>query len=619
MSFCTDDDIDDIDDVDLVDWDRIFRGDWTELEEWAKFLRAAFYVAVEEAEYAVFPKPRQLKDLLSSFILDYEDCFKPAIVYWTSSTTRAAAHEAAEDAKKSVDAERAKGDPGPAVESAALSAAAKLTDEVTVPGDAFHVSDAAIVFKSWEITSFPDEYDAPLLVPITDASIVENVKKARSMIQPIEHGVKGVLKKQPAGKLAWTPYGKKEGWMYVEPAKSDYGVWLSQRMKDEYDARMKAAKAAAADSTLSARRKNDLLASARVAASCLAVMRQEGAPSAINTYDGTVLTWGIGIAGPGRLPETFYRIVKDPNVERALYLCGFKYQGTPTHGAYQIVDLTSDPPRVVFRDNYAHKDRGTIKKGRLDYGAYKVLQVLVDQLELIYLLIALARDELTRETVFRANYDLVEQMVTLGDHAEIESEALFVFISEVKHNWNLHGDIAKEAIKRFDATEATLPKSPERDKAIAKGVFRYTMSAIQRAAWGRAVAELRVNVKQGKSPSDREVSLANVMHYGYGFDRLLDNYWNPMQKGTNTQDGSALPVPDFPAPMAGTTPGPDDIVVTSKKGAPPLSYVIGTQSQCDFLFPDPKTTLVDFDDGNIIVKDGKGNQWKVSVNGEKVP
>jgi hypothetical protein len=370
-------------------------------------------------------------------------------------------------------------------------------------------------------------------------------------------------------------------------------------------------------------------------AACRAVMQQEGLPSAINTYDGTILTWCSGLAAQGALPRIFYQISKDPNVYKAMYLCGFLYQGAPNEGAYQVVDIAKISS-VYFRGDRASRDAmdpndpSKIKytKGTRDYAAYKVLQKLVDQMEMVSLLITVARAPLTRETVFKANLVVVEGMVDAGSPEQIATEALYVFIGEVEHNWNTHDNLVNWAVAHFDWMEALLPKVPseERDRAIAKGVFRYVLREVQRGAWNRAVAGLKVAAKKQKTKTPTPViDFGLVMtKVVYSFDRLVDNYWKPMQTGKSpqglsphTMDGSTLSVPGFPA-VAAPEPmlDPDDVVVRDGKGG---RWSLGKQAQCDFLFASDAIKLIGFDAmGNVIIE-GKEGRWAVTTKGERVP
>jgi hypothetical protein len=646
MAFCTEDDDDDLDDI---DWDELYRDGREDLIAWGKLLQAGFEEAVDWAEETLSLPAPTLEDLLATF--DLEDAFlkRQATILWNTGEDRAAAHDAVVEAKQDVDETRAARDPADGVvdrvidaglgaASATLGKIAGATEPVDVPKDAVHVSDRAILFKNWHLQNIPDSYIAPYSEILSDQSIVENIKKARSMLEPIPHGTKGVQKRQPAGTMQWTKYPPKktEGWMYVEPSSSDYSQWFWGRLKELYEAAKVKADEADLDPSLTADKKMAARAPMRRVAACKAVMRQEGLPSAINTYDGTILTWCSGLAAQGALPRVFYQISKDPNVYKAMYLCGFLYQGAPNEGAYQVVDIAKISS-VYFRGDRASRDamdpqdpsKVKYTRGTRDYAAYKVLQKFVDQLELVYLLIMIARSPLTRASVFNVNFALIEGMVDVGSAEKIATEALYVFIGEVKHNWDTRDNLVDWAVAHFDATEALLAKddpSEERDRAIAKGVFRYVLRGVQQGAWTRAVAGLKVAAKKQKTKTPTPaIDFHLVMEkVTYSFDRLIDNYWKPMQTGKtpqgyrpHTMDGSTLPVPDFPiAVPRSVAPSPDEVVVWD---ALKNRWSLGKQAQCDFLFPTDAITLIGFDAaGNVIIDEG-GARRTVTTKGAAIP
>ncbi len=645
MAFCTEDDDDDLDDI---DWDELYRDGREDLIAWKLLLQAGFEEAVDWAEETFFPPAPTLEDLLATF--DLEDTFlkRQATILWNTGEDRAAAHDAVVEAKTDVDETRAARDPADGVvdrvidagldaASATLGKIAGATEPVEVPKDAVHVSDRAIVFKNWHLRNIPDVYVAPYREILSDSSIVENIKKARSMLEPIPHGTKGVQKRQPAGTMQWTKYppNNTEGWMYVEPSSSDYSQWFWGRLKELYETAKAKADETNLDLSLSVEKQMAARAPMRMVAACKAVMRQEGLPSAINTYDGTILTWCSGLAAQGALPRIFYQISKDANVYKAMYLCGFLYQGAPNEGAYQVVDIAKISS-VYFRGDRASSDamdpqnpsKVKYTKGTRDHAAHKVLQKLVDQLELVYLLIMIARSPLTRATVFNANFAVIEGMVDVGSAEKIFTEALYVLIGEVKHNWNIRDNMVDWAIAHFDATEAPLANadpSEERDRAIAKGVFRYVLRGIQRGAWDRAVAGLKVAAKKQKTKAPTPViDFQLVMQkVTYSFDRLVDNYWKPMQTGKtpqgyrpHTMDGSTLPVVDFPKMTTKEAIAPDDVAVRDAKGG---LWSLGKQSQCDFLFPSDAIALIGFDSAGNVIIEGGGTRWTVTTNGERVP
>jgi hypothetical protein len=637
-------------DLDTIDWGELYRMSWDALIDWGSHLLATADKDVDWATDTLFPvPPPKLEDLLASFDLEDEANARKAAIQWNDSDARQAVHDAAGQEKEDVDAARAAADPpqglgdaavaaGLGAASAALGAVAAMTDtlDVNVPKDAVHVSDAAAPFKNWHIQTIPDSYVAPYEELIPDTSIIENIKKARGMLLAVPHGDQGTVKKQPAGTMAWTRYEPKktEGWMYVEPSGSEYAQWFWQQMQDHYARGKTKADAADADPSLTANDKAAARTEMRAVSAATAVMQQEGLPSAVNTYDGTILTWCSGLAAQGAVPDIFYAISKDPNVHKAMYLCGFLYQGLPGAPAYQVVDIQSKIPRILYRGDFATNDvleptnptKVRYPKGTQDYLAYKVLQTFVAQIELVYLLIMIARDPLTRETVFNANFNKVCGMVIVGGSETIATEALYVFIGEVQHNWFLRRkngqtmNVVDWAVAHFDSTEAALSApSEERDRAIAKGVFRYTLRTIQRAAWARAVEQLKQAAKkEGTKTPNAKVDFSDFMRrVVYGFNRLVDNYWTPMQTGTSpqgrsphTMGGSTLPVPGFPSALDGAPIVPDDVIANDGSGN---QWNIGKQAQCDFLiYPTAEIRLSGFDDnGDILIQrqSGAGAVW----------
>jgi hypothetical protein len=527
------------------------------------------------------------------------------------------------------------------VAAKALGAAEAVTG-VLPPADAdVHVSDAAPLFKPWHLSRERIEretFQAPLRVPIQDPEIIASIKAARAMLPVIEQR-KGI----EAGKLCWVPYppAGSEGWLFAEPDGSDYGAWLIQRMKAKYEeARGKYVRltdepgAPLADLEEARAAKN-------LKAACIAIKEQEGAPSAINTYDGRVLSWGIGIAGPGKLPETFARITEgrtpeSRRVRKALYLCGFRYEGTVIGGqhlgGYQIVDLKSDPPCVVFRDSFHHQDdpSAKVKRGDFDDRAFLVLKHMVEQIEMLYLLIQLARDPLTREVVLAPNYDMIERFGVVGYGEQIMTEALYVFAAQVKHNWGLGMEIVKWAVDHFNDAEKRTPlRSLERDRAIAKGIVRYLMGVLQRQRWKNAVKELERQVVEAKGKRDVFVELGDMKAATeYGLTRLIESYWEPLQTGAKAQDGSKVPVPGFLEPVASLEAVPaghygwkehlPSHPVRTKNLQKIRYYDLGPRTQMDLLFPHDKITLRGFTPAGDIRIEDRGQDRVVTREGKPV-
>jgi hypothetical protein len=580
------------------------------------------------------PQPRTpLQDLLEAFDLEEEQRFREAVVHWNDGELRPLLRDAAAGAQRMA-AEAREGLAVPDGRAAgalsrlegALGAVAEAAGEpIVVPADAdVHISDKAKLFKSWHIPASrlqDEEFEQPLRVPITDPEIIANIKAARAMLPVIatKHG------NAEAGTLSWVKYPPRdtEGWMFAEPNDTEYGAWLIQRMKGLYE-EMRGAYVRLTDEPSAPRSKLMAARNAQyLAAACIAIKEQEGAPSAINTYDGLVLSWGIGIAGPGKLPETFARITEgrtpeSRRVRKALYLCGFKYEGTMIgsqfFGGYQIVDLQSDPPCVVYWDAFHHKDdpQKKVKKGEWHGRSFLALKLLVEQIEMLFLLIQLARDRLTREEIFRPNHDMIRRFGEVGYAEQIQTEALYVFAAQVKHNWGLGPEIVKWAVDHFDEAERrTGVPSLERDQAIAKGIVRYLMGVLQRQRWKNAVKKLEEKLAKANGKEIEPVVLGEMKAATeYTLARLIENYWRPLQTGAKTQDGSKVPVPGFLEPVPdlsavprghyGWTEAPPEHLRNTKHPPPSRSYDLGPLSQMDLLFPHDDIKLVGIDLGGDI-------------------
>ena len=547
-----------------------------------------------------------IQKMLEAFELESDRALKESIANWNNSTDRQSLHDmaaagasAASDAKTQADAtmeqygvdgatEALELDVALAAAGAILGKLADATEKKEAPTDAqVHVSDSADVFPDWHISGgkLDEDFDLPLLVPLSDEPVKDGVtradliKKARDMIPQIPVDMSGKAK---AGTLSWVPYPVRgtAGWMYTDDPKGDYVKSLDAVMRKPYDDAKAAADAADADPAKTDVQRRALRAAQWNAAACIAVKNQEGAPSAINTYDGLVLSWGIGIAGPGKLPQTFHQICQDPHVKKALYLCGFLYQGTVIgnqyHGGYQIVDLGKK--EITFRDNFWHKNsdpgKSPHKKGEFEGNAYKALHVISDQKEMIMLLVQLAKDPLTAPTIFAPNYKMIQSFVALTSTDEIASEALYVFAGEVRHNWGFDTAVIKWAVDHFDATERALAKpSPERDAAIE---FELT--------------------------------------------RLRKNYVATLQSGANTQDGSKVDLGGYlGSPLVGP-PNPDHYVCVDYRNDKKADrYDLGPVSQCDLLFPSDNVDLLRLENGNVIVQIDGGPEQTYTQKGVKVP
>lgn len=557
-----------------------------------------------------------------------------------------------------------------------------------------HISESAIPFPRWHLDpeqlatmtyppnedgTQPDEYRSPLLVaepqrplaevdekgPMTSdayARMVECIRLARSMIPEVPVKPKGKKGAAPAGTLGYVSYAARstEGWMYVEDSTSEYGAWFQELIHRKYREAKAAYERITADETSTPAARQAARYQMRQAAACIAISNQEGAPSAINTYDGLVLSWGIGIAGPGKLPETFYHITKDPRVYKALYLCGFRFEGTilggQYHGAYQIVDLAGTPPEdqaasqppqpspaskppqapaaagkkakapprpaVVYRDQWSHRPKA--RKYDFEGHAYRVLKYMTSQPKLIHLLIQLAKDPLTRSVIFEPNYRMIQGFASFVRGEEIHTDALHIFVSQVKHNWGFGSSIVGWAVSRFDEDERRLLPPPgetsvEKDQAIAKGIVRYLMGRLQEQRWKRGIMLMEMEGK-GLLKDPGQSAKGKLLYQlrattEFGFQRLIDNYWKPLQQGPRAQTKSkevgsvGLTVPNFPVEVSGSRKDGRYVWVQEpspaerRQGKANKHYDLGPLSQFDLLFPHEDITLIGFEQGRVLIED----------------
>jgi hypothetical protein len=526
----------------------------------------------------------------------------------------------------------------------------------TVPKDVTHASDAQEEFPIWHVDLPSGPYKAPYSVTLAPEKVAK-IRKARGLLPVIQHGTWGKAERKPAGWLQYVPDpgSHNAGWIYVEPA-GEYQTWVFDKLKKMYaDAKANADQAIAATDNKgwTIERQMQERAAERIVSAVRVTDLQEGLPSCINSWDGTVLTWGDGgFAAPGKLPQVFEAISRSADCRKVMYLCGFLYMGVKWDlPAYQVVDVEAG--QVLFRNNQYTEDyvdpstgKRKWKKGDPNFTAYKVLDVFSKQIELMYMLIALARDERTRDTVWSINFNLMAGMCTVVDGAKIASEALYVFVAEAQHefviqhrNWctTLSADkkhrVAYSAIQwafdHFTAEERSQFRdgqpSLERDVAIAKGIFRYTCKCIEEDHFGLARARLNAALKKQKIDAPALLTEGIDMATSitrYGLHELMKNYWIPMQKGVGPagvkphQLGEVtLDVPGFPKKLTkeeAEAAGPDDIVMTTETEGPAKgSWNIGTQDQCDFLMP-KGGKLFGYDTrGRIVMREPNGKEWRL--------
>ena len=226
------------------------------------------------------------------------------------------------------------------------------------------------------------------------------------------------------------------------------------------------------------------------------------------------------------------------------------FTGTVNDGEFQIADVESDPPRVDYQNNFAsmddvNPDTGKVdpnrRKGSRDYHAYRLPEHFTSQLPLIYMLIALSRDAYPRQGL-RPEPAAMQSMVTVAGAENIATEALYVFIGEVQHNWDLMRRRLDTAPRRGTSSTArptscngpsitsrtTRRSSPALRRCRPRhreGDLRFMLRAIQEDALNVALVHLKVELNKQKTHrlADDDGILLSGIPILYGFNRLMDN------------------------------------------------------------------------------------------------
>lgn len=164
---------------------------------------------------------------------------------------------------------------------------------------------------------------------------------------------------------------------------------------------------------------------------------REGPLSAVNTYDGAIITWGMGwaISGSlGRVIAQTYKVEneKEPDADKhhfqkLFYLAGFLYN----QGTYYVVDTVE---RTVRRTNAAGVGASVTAKGTDPSPDNAALRLLHDTHELHIAWALLTRDDLTRATMTKAQLDIFK--ASTGDVPQsdkIKTAALYTFVAHLQH------------------------------------------------------------------------------------------------------------------------------------------------------------------------------------------
>ncbi|WP_437338433.1 hypothetical protein [Sorangium sp. So ce394] len=456
--------------------------------------------------------------------------------------------------------------------------------------------------------------------------LVRMIDDARSMIPQV-----------PLQSVSWR--GKPgAGVMFNEPAGSPHDRWQeseAQRIYDQARARLDtltkeheekrkawdAAVAAATAANPAAPPPGPPPSDAGIAPARLAAFRanaammfrtQEGQTSTLNTYDGRVLTWGMGYAAPGGLPQIFNYMFQavpdearkvvaappgaypDDAVKRAnrllaqaaaarkfFYVSGFIANGYNMpdgwHGDYLIADTRPDKKRVVrgtdFPDGTYHIN-----------AAVNSLQTLVDQREMLFMMVQAARDELTRELVFEAQMKKVHGYTNIAAANAIATQECFNFAVFVAHAiyFGANRDLLPWAIKGL-----TGGPSPANDVIIVRRIIHYLVRRFELSKIQNALLELRAKKSKGpiklnavKTPYENDFGDA---WFFQSCARHFDRFLKPI---------AAVPSWD-PSKIMQDDPSADPDAYFVKDTKTKKRHRIGTIAELDLLWPpfDPDVSL----------------------------
>lgn len=447
---------------------------------------------------------------------------------------------------------------------------------------------------------------------------LSKIRTARALMPFIPEGKKaGELQKVSYTTVIAGGDSADVGWMFVEPPQSEYGKWFQDQLKQRYE-KARAEWSALPDGDPG---KRAAWGSACVAASAIVIANQEAAPSGINTYDSRVLSWGIGLAAPGLLQKVMYFLVQDPKIWKVFYCCGFMYGADirtvkggqdQYHGNYQIVDV--ERGSIVYGDNFYHRSiPRKQKKGEFQGKGFLALRAFVAQRELLHMLVQVARDPETRDIVLEHNYRFIAGAANVKNFQHVHSEALYVFIAQVQHNWGIGGrDIVNYALSTESGGWADKPPSEAKDKVIARGVVRMVARVLQEQRFQNAVKALRT----GKYPKEiKEKGEAPIWKFPaateWGPKRMLEHYWTKLQRGERSQDKSKVEVPGFMVPVSAAAPG--NYLWRGRED--PLAFDLGPAAKMDLRFPDDDVAVLEIvDDTQVKIgrKDASGN-WKAET------
>jgi peptidoglycan hydrolase-like protein with peptidoglycan-binding domain len=168
------------------------------------------------------------------------------------------------------------------------------------------------------------------------------------------------------------------------------------------------------------RNKRDSAPSEVVWKAFLEMLDAEGRPASLQTYDGQIVTWGVGFGGKGNGVEIFKNLDKDPAMKKLLDGLGINYDDWN----YHVVDL--EQKKVV---SSAKGERGNDERHKDPLESWR------QQPDLLNAIIGISEDAATRDAVADAQWAVyLKTSARWPGQDKIATPALFFMVAHL-HAW----------------------------------------------------------------------------------------------------------------------------------------------------------------------------------------
>ncbi|HTO89854.1 MAG TPA: peptidoglycan-binding domain-containing protein [Candidatus Sulfotelmatobacter sp.] len=197
----------------------------------------------------------------------------------------------------------------------------------------------------------------------------------------------------------------------------------------------------------------------------LNMLVHEGYPASLQTYDGLIVTWGVGLGGTGNGVHTFENLNKDPAMKQRLDDIGINFFDVD----YHVVDVAKK--KVVTSS--VGKSKGE------DWRHIVPLKSCREQPDLLCALIGISEDPATREAVAEAMYTVYKTSTALWPNQDkVFTEALYFMVTHLRA-WVPAAGNPIDVGKIF-ATYASGTPSVETDKKIAQPILRQFIRGLKK-------------------------------------------------------------------------------------------------------------------------------------------